>query len=133
MGRAVLDLAVWAAAASRAQGVAGVDFVLRLGDDDFSLHLRGQIDLLVIDQQVDVIDYKTTTPSAAGLEPYAFQLGCYALAARRFVEVPGVEVRAGISYLRRDDATPVRRDRDARGQRHRQPAFPVRGRACAFT
>ncbi|MDP3504383.1 MAG: UvrD-helicase domain-containing protein [Myxococcales bacterium] len=81
-------------------------FVLRLGDDDFSLHLRGQIDLLVIDQQVDVIDYKTTTPSAAGLEPYAFQLGCYALAARRFVEVPGVEVRAGISYLRHDDATP---------------------------
>ncbi|MBE2252538.1 MAG: UvrD-helicase domain-containing protein [Myxococcus sp.] len=81
-------------------------FVLRLRDGDFSLHLRGQIDLLVIDRQVDVVDYKTSTPSDAGLEPYAFQLGCYALAARRFVEVPGLEVRAGVSFLRHHDASP---------------------------
>jgi ATP-dependent exoDNAse (exonuclease V) beta subunit len=81
-------------------------FVLRLSDGDFSLHLRGQIDLLVIDEAVEVVDYKTTTPAAAGLEPYAFQLGCYVLAARRFVQAPGVEVRAGISYLKHDDAAP---------------------------
>ncbi|MBL8924512.1 MAG: UvrD-helicase domain-containing protein [Myxococcaceae bacterium] len=81
-------------------------FVLRLGDGDFSLHLRGQIDLLVIDEAVEVVDYKTTTPSPAGLEPYRFQLGCYVLAARRFVRAPGVEVRAGISFLKHDDPSP---------------------------
>ncbi|MER2561540.1 MAG: UvrD-helicase domain-containing protein [Myxococcaceae bacterium] len=81
-------------------------FVLRLSDGAFSLHLRGQIDLLVIDERVEVIDYKTTTPSEAGLAPYAFQLGCYALAARRIVQAPGVEVRAGISYLRHSDVEP---------------------------
>lgn len=81
-------------------------FVLRLSDGDFALHLRGQIDLLVIDERVEVIDYKTTTPSEAGLAPYAFQLGCYALAARRIVQAPGVEVRAGISYLRHHDVEP---------------------------
>jgi ATP-dependent helicase/nuclease subunit A len=81
-------------------------FVLRLGDGDFALHLRGQIDLLVIDQHVDVVDYKSTIPSEAGLEPYAFQLACYSLAARRFVDVPGVEVRVGVSYLRHHDPEP---------------------------
>jgi ATP-dependent exoDNAse (exonuclease V) beta subunit len=75
-------------------------FVLRLGDEHFSLHLRGQIDLLVVSETVDVIDFKTSVPSEAGLEPYAFQLGCYALAARRFLESPALELRAGVSFLR---------------------------------
>lgn len=81
-------------------------FVLRLGGGDFSLHLRGQIDLLVIGEQVDVVDYKTTVPSPAGLAPYAFQLGCYVLAARRFVGGAALPIRAGISYLRADDVEP---------------------------
>ncbi len=81
-------------------------FVLQLKDGDFSLHLRGQIDLLVVGEQVEVIDYKTSLPSEAGLEPYLFQLGCYVLAARRLLQSPAVEVRAGISFLRDDDASP---------------------------
>jgi RecB family exonuclease len=81
-------------------------FVLRLGDDRFALHLRGQIDLLVIDETVDVVDYKTSVPSPAGLEPYRFQLGCYVLAARRLLGQEALPVRAGISYLRSDDAEP---------------------------
>jgi ATP-dependent helicase/nuclease subunit A len=81
-------------------------FVLRLGDPAFSLHLRGQIDLLVIDETVDVVDYKTSVPSSAGLEPYRFQLGCYVLAARRFLSQAELPVRAGISFLRSADAEP---------------------------
>ena len=81
-------------------------FVLRLGDDTFSLHLRGQIDLLVIDESVDVVDYKTSVPSPSGLEPYRFQLGCYVLAARRLLGQASLPVRAGVSFLRSDDAAP---------------------------
>lgn len=82
-------------------------FLLSLSDGrGFRLALKGQIDLLVEeDGEVLVVDYKTSVRSKAGLEPYRFQLGCYVLAAHRFVtrEVP---VRAGIVYLRDADLTP---------------------------
>lgn len=81
-------------------------FLLSLTDGAFRLALKGQIDLLVEeDGEVLVIDYKTSSSSPAGLEPYRFQLGCYALAARRFVtrEVP---IRAGIVFLRDEDRSP---------------------------
>lgn len=85
-------------------------FVLTLRDDDgFRVLLRGQIDLLVEAEsgELVVVDYKTATMPPAGLEPYRFQLGCYALAAARFAgaQFEGV-VRAGISFLRELDVEP---------------------------
>jgi RecB family exonuclease len=76
-------------------------FVLRLEHDGGpALLLRGQIDLLVVTQnELLVIDYKTSTQPPAGLEPYRFQLACYALAARRFVHDPSRPVRAGVVFL----------------------------------
>ncbi|MEW5739304.1 MAG: UvrD-helicase domain-containing protein [Myxococcota bacterium] len=82
-------------------------FLLSLQDGAFRLALKGQIDLLVEeDGEVLVIDYKTSVPSPAGLAPYRFQLGCYALAARRFI-ARDVPIRAGIVFLRHEDRTPV--------------------------
>jgi ATP-dependent exoDNAse (exonuclease V) beta subunit len=81
-------------------------FALSLGDGAFRLVLKGQIDLLVEeDEEVLVIDYKTSVPSPQGLAPYRFQLGCYVLAARRFV-TKDVKIRAGIVFLRADDRAP---------------------------
>ena len=75
-------------------------FALSLG----RVVLRGQIDLLVIQPGgAVVIDYKTSTLPPAGLEPYRFQLGCYALAAQRFCGGP---VRAGIVFLRDESPEP---------------------------
>ena len=84
-------------------------FMLRLDDGHgFTLMLRGQIDLLVeqADGSAQVVDYKTTTQPAEGLAPYSFQLGCYALAAARFVK-PGTAVHTGISFLRDEDPSPL--------------------------
>jgi hypothetical protein len=82
-------------------------FLLSLSDGaGFRLALKGTIDLLVEeDGEVLVVDYKTSVPSPAGLEPYRFQLGCYVLAARRFI-TRDVPIRAGIVYLRHDDRSP---------------------------
>ncbi len=82
-------------------------FVLKLGRADFQLLLRGQIDLLVErpDGTLEVVDYKTALQPAAGLEPFRFQLGCYALAARHFAG-RSLPVRAGISFLRELDVEP---------------------------
>ncbi|MDP1827284.1 MAG: UvrD-helicase domain-containing protein [Archangium sp.] len=95
----------WSSAFGRSLATATVHrelpFALRLeGGEGPGLVLRGQIDLLVIqDGALVVIDYKTATMPAAAVEPYRFQLGCYALAAQRFV--PGKRpVRAGIVFLR---------------------------------
>jgi ATP-dependent helicase/nuclease subunit A len=82
-------------------------FALRLGDGvGPSLVLRGAIDLLVVTAgELLVIDYKTSPRTADGLEPYRFQLGCYALAAQRFL--PGTrKVRAGIVFLRDESPEP---------------------------
>lgn len=83
-------------------------FLLTLTDDaGFRLALKGQIDLLVEeDEEALVVDYKTSVPPASGLEHYRFQLGCYVLAARRFLGKP-VGVRAGIVFLRHSDVTPA--------------------------
>jgi len=84
-------------------------FVLRLDDGaGFTLMLRGQIDLLVDngDGTARVVDYKTARRPAEGLAPYAFQLGCYALAATKFLE-RRVQVETGISFLREGDPSPM--------------------------
>jgi ATP-dependent exoDNAse (exonuclease V) beta subunit len=82
-------------------------FVLRLTDaQGFTLHLRGQIDLLVIngDGSATVVDYKTSVRPEDGLDAYRFQLGCYVLAAKALLgDVP---IRAGIAFLREADASP---------------------------
>jgi hypothetical protein len=73
---------------------------------DFRLLLRGQIDLLVErDGTIDVVDYKTTHRPKAGLEPYQFQLSCYALAARALVG-KDLPVRSGIAFLLDEDPSP---------------------------
>ncbi len=97
-----------------AQGLASssvhreLPFALRLdAEQGPSLILRGQVDLLVVtNEALIVIDYKTTTAPASGLEPYRFQLGCYALAAQRFAGRP-LPVRAGIVFLREANPEPV--------------------------
>ena len=79
-----------------------LQFLLRLqGDDGFALHLKGKIDLLFEDEDGGalVLDYKFSRRHPAGLEPYAFQLDCYALAARQYVR-DGVPVRTGIAFLK---------------------------------
>jgi len=83
-------------------------FLLQLtGDDGFALFLKGQIDLLFEDDDgaAVVIDYKASVRPRSGLDSYGFQLGCYALAARRFVK-DGVAVRTGIAFLREVNAEP---------------------------
>ncbi len=83
-------------------------FMLKLEDGEgFGLMLRGQIDLLVdgADGTAQVVDYKTSKRPAEGLAPYAFQLGCYALAAAKFL-VGGAKVETGISFLRERDPSP---------------------------
>lgn len=96
-------------AAGRARVHRELPFVLRLGGKDgrLALHLRGQIDLLFEDEQggATVIDYKSSVRHAEGLAPYAFQLDCYALAARNFVR-EGVPIRTGIAFLREPDPGP---------------------------
>ncbi|MBS1152862.1 MAG: ATP-dependent helicase UvrD/PcrA, partial [Myxococcaceae bacterium] len=84
-------------------------FMLRLDDGHgFLLMLRGQIDLLVeqADGSAQVVDYKTAARPAEGLTPYAFQLGCYALAAAKFLKA-GTAVQTGISFLRDEDPSPL--------------------------
>ena len=83
-----------------------LSFLLRLGDE-FTLHLKGQIDLLLVENenQALVVDYKTTRAPPDGLEAYRFQLGCYALAASHFLK-PGTTIRTAIAFLRDEDPTP---------------------------
>jgi ATP-dependent helicase/nuclease subunit A len=67
---------------------------------DTELHLKGQIDLLVEedDGSFEVVDYKTAHRHSMGLEPYAFQLDCYALAVRQLL-AKKVALRTGVSFL----------------------------------
>jgi ATP-dependent exoDNAse (exonuclease V) beta subunit len=83
-------------------------FVLKLEDSEgFALMLRGQIDLLLegADGSAQVVDYKTSKEPPDGLKPYAFQLGCYALAAAKLVR-SDVKVLTGISFLMEADPSP---------------------------
>jgi ATP-dependent exoDNAse (exonuclease V) beta subunit len=100
-------------AAGRAKVHRELPFLLRLGGEDggLALHLKGTIDLLFEDGSggATVIDYKSSKRHAEGLAPYAFQLDCYALAARNFVR-EGVPIRTGIAFLREEDAGPDLRE-----------------------
>jgi ATP-dependent exoDNAse (exonuclease V) beta subunit len=79
-------------------------FVLRIPAGPVTLCLKGKIDLLIEEPGgVTVLDYKTAR-EAGGDEAYAFQLGCYALAARAWCR-PGGQVRTGVVPLRQ--GTPV--------------------------
>jgi ATP-dependent helicase/nuclease subunit A len=68
------------------------------------LHLRGQIDLLILDEAgVTVLDYKHAR--AGDPDDYRFQLDAYALAARRlYPAAPSVSV--GLVFLKEADPTP---------------------------
>jgi ATP-dependent helicase/nuclease subunit A len=84
-------------------------FVLRLeSPDGLSLHLRGQVDLLLQDEDggATVIDYKYAERPSDPFHAYGFQLDCYALAARAMVgdEIP---VRTGLLFLRGGAGEPV--------------------------
>ncbi|HVE86203.1 MAG TPA: PD-(D/E)XK nuclease family protein, partial [Myxococcales bacterium] len=120
------EIAAWArgflltpyAASLRGQArvMREVPFALKLdAPGSLSVFLKGQIDLLVIDGggAATVIDYKASERHSKGLEPYAFQLDCYALAARRLVG-EGAPVRTGIAFLK--EANP--------GPDFREPAPP---------
>ncbi|HZN93239.1 MAG TPA: UvrD-helicase domain-containing protein [Myxococcales bacterium] len=78
--------------------------------------LKGQIDLLAIDERggATVIDYKASERHPEGLGPYAFQLDCYALAARRLVG-EGAMLRTGIAFLKERDPGPDFREPIAPG------------------
>jgi ATP-dependent helicase/nuclease subunit A len=82
-------------------------FVLEIPDGyGRALVLRGTIDLVVEwpNGDVDVVDYKR--PRGPLVEPYAFQLDMYSLAAQAEAR-PGARVRAGIVFLGGDDAEPI--------------------------
>jgi ATP-dependent helicase/nuclease subunit A len=78
-------------------------FLLRVGAGSGrpGLHLRGQVDLLLEDDDggVTVVDYKYAERPAAPFHAYGFQLDCYALAARGLVPAD-VPVRTGLVFLR---------------------------------
>ncbi len=96
------------AALGEARVFRELPFVLPLATQagDFTLHLRGQIDLVVDGPDgLEVLDYKTSTEPPAGLAPYAFQLGCYAVAAQVMLG-PDRPIRAGIVFLREADRSP---------------------------
>jgi len=71
------------------------------------LLLRGQIDALLVDEDVTVVDYKLS--QARDTARYAAQLDAYALAARELVAAAPLPVRTGIVFLRSKDAPFVER------------------------
>ncbi len=105
---ATLGTGFFLAAATAPAGVhRELPFALRLdGASGPGLVVRGQIDLVVeTEGELLVVDYKTSKAPPAGLEPYRFQLECYALAARRLLG-QAKPVKAGIVFLREDDRAP---------------------------
>ncbi|WP_394823362.1 UvrD-helicase domain-containing protein [Pendulispora albinea] len=89
-------------------------FTLSLEDGrGHTIVLRGTIDLMVVwpDGRLDVLDYKRAR--STHVEPYAFQLDVYALAARDLVP-SATQVRTGIVFLGGDPSEP----------RFREPAAP---------
>jgi ATP-dependent exoDNAse (exonuclease V) beta subunit len=74
-------------------------FVLRLSRPGApELLVRGQIDALLIDEDVTVVDYKLS--QARDTARYAAQLDAYALAARELVGESPLPVRTGVVFLR---------------------------------
>lgn len=75
-----------------------------IGDERHVL-LRGAMDLVVVSgDEVHVVDYKRAR--GPGLEPYAFQLELYVLAARSLFP-SARRVRAGVAFLGGDPETPL--------------------------
>jgi hypothetical protein len=77
------------------------------------IHLRGQIDLLVVDpagEEVTVVDYKHARAGSG--DDYRFQLDAYALAARRLFPEAKRFV-AGLAFLRDPDPQPRLVERSA--------------------
>ena len=74
-------------------------FTLRLSRPGTpELLLRGQIDALLVGEQVTLVDYKFS--QARDTARYAAQLDAYALAARELVSGAPLPVRTGIVFLR---------------------------------
>ena len=69
--------------------------------------MRGQIDALVIDDEVTVVDYKLS--QARDPARYAAQLDAYALAAHELLAEAPRPVRTGIVFLRSKGAPFVER------------------------
>jgi ATP-dependent exoDNAse (exonuclease V) beta subunit len=82
-------------------------FLLAVGEEDVTLHVRGAVDVLAVleDGTALVLDYKHTAASGRGADDYAFQLACYALAMRGFLP-RGVTLCAGIAFLKDRGAPP---------------------------
>ncbi|MBK8215441.1 MAG: UvrD-helicase domain-containing protein [Myxococcales bacterium] len=73
--------------------------------EDRRVLLRGAMDLVVVaGDEVHVVDYKRAR--GPGLEPYAFQLELYVLAARTLFP-SARRVRAGVAFLGGDPETPL--------------------------
>jgi len=83
-------------------------FTLRLSRPGApELLLRGQIDALLVGEQVTLVDYKFS--QARDTVRYAAQLDAYALAARELVSGAPLPVRTGIVFLRSKGAPFVER------------------------
>ena len=83
-------------------------FALRLSRGDApELLVRGQIDALLVDDEVTVVDYKLS--QARDTARYAAQLDAYALAAHELLAEAPRPVRTGIVFLRTKGAPFVER------------------------
>jgi ATP-dependent exoDNAse (exonuclease V) beta subunit len=83
-------------------------FTLRIEQPgSLELLLRGQIDALLVDEDVTVVDYKLS--QSRDTARYAGQLDAYALAARELLAEAPLPVRAGIVFLRSREAPFVER------------------------
>ena len=101
-------LTPYAASLRGARVMREVPFALKLdAPGSLSVFLKGQIDLLVIDEAgtATVIDYKASERHPEGLQPYGFQLDCYALAARKLVGADA-PLRTGIAFLKEKNPGP---------------------------
>jgi ATP-dependent exoDNAse (exonuclease V) beta subunit len=82
-------------------------FVMRVAPGEGTgVWVKGQVDLLIVgEHEVTVVDYKSGRRRAHSEGAYAFQLRCYALAARRLTrgEKP---VRVGLAFLQDGDPGP---------------------------
>jgi ATP-dependent helicase/nuclease subunit A len=97
------------AAAGEARVHRELPFLLRVGAQGAvpSLFVKGKIDLLLEDGEGGalVLDYKYSRLHPEGLQPYSFQLDCYALAARQYLR-EGVPIRTGIAFLKENGREP---------------------------
>jgi len=109
-GCAFLDSALGRrmAAAKRGRLQREQPFTLRLSSPSVQeLLVRGQIDALLVDEDVTVVDYKLS--QARDTARYAAQLDAYALAAHELLSEAPRAVRTGVVFLRSKGAPFVER------------------------